>query len=138
MLSNVYLWIIKENLSSEYSERVDLFLFQIRSLGVLYSLIMSIVSSRLKEGESRVKNIGELVPKRILLSLFFQNLIFTKRLILLYSLPEHRKKLTFIVFRFNVFGSFLLPVKIPPNSDSVIQLIQSIFRHGQCISGVFI
>ena len=85
MLSNVYLWIIKENLSSEYSERVDLFLFQIRSLGVLYSLIMSIVSSRLKEGESRVKNIGELVPKRILLSLFFQNLIFTKRLILLYT-----------------------------------------------------
>ena len=84
-------------MSSEYSERVDLFLFQIRSLGVLYSLTMRIVASRLKEGEFRVKDIGESVPKRIFLSLFFQNLIFTKRLILLYSLPEHRKKLTFIV-----------------------------------------
>ena len=127
-------------MSSEYSERVDLFLFQMRSLGVLYSLIMRIVASRLKEGEFRVKDIGELVPKRIPLSLFFQNLIFTKRLILLYSFPEHRKKLIFIVFRFNVaiLGSFLMPVKIPQNSDSVIQLIQSISRHGQLISSVFI
>ena len=117
-------------MSSEYSERVDLFLFQIRSLGVLYSLTMRIVASSLKEGEFRIKDIGESVPKRIFLSLFFQNLIFTKRLILLYSLPEHRKKLIFIVFRFNVFGSFLMPVKIPQNSDSVLQLIQSISRHG--------
>ena len=107
---------------------------------MLYSLIMRIVASRLKEGEFRVKDIGELVPKRIPLSLFLQNLIFTKKLILLHSFPEHRKKLTFIVFRFNVaiFGSFLMPVKIPQNSDSVIQLIQSISRHGQCISSVFI
>ena len=125
-------------MSSEYSERVDLFLFQIRSLGVLYSLTMRIVASSLKEGEFRIKDIGESVPKRIFLSLFFQNLIFTKRLILLYSLPEHRKKLIFIVFRFNVFGSFLMPVKIPQNSDSVLQLIQSISRHGQCISSIFI
>ena len=50
-------------MSSEYSERVDLFLFQIRSLGVLYSLTMRIVASSLKEGEFRIKDIGESVPK---------------------------------------------------------------------------